>query len=915
MSKTNTVRDHFGICPLHGKTCPNYVPPEGDVGAKLLILGEGPGVTEFRTKDPFSGESGELLNKTLDSVGWPREHSILYNSVPCNTSGTPQTPTEADVNTFRPSLIALVEHLKPKVIVAVGNWAMFATMKKKTGIVKLNAIPKKVYMGTHEVLVVPSVHPAYVLRNPAAADQLVAAFKEAVRQVTSDNPSESEIVEHDIRKPDEWFQGHKVVETTEEAEAAVKVLLDCVTVAFDVETRGRPHNKGSIFTIGLCGEKGLAYVFPVATNPVVRPAVVRFFKDFTGLKLAHNAKFDVSFLRRYDYITPDNLGVDIDTMLLAHLLDETRPERGELGLKPLGKVYFAIQPYWMYKIPVEVKLKKSTTIKSMPLKDVLKKLGVEKVPFDLLAAYNARDAKLTVLLYEALMKEPEVKDSKILRVLNEISMPASQKLEEVEATGLLVDQAFLEQIIVQTQGTLSQTSTELYTVLDKIRPGNPLNKSFNWGSPKQVGEVLLTDLRLPVNKTPTGQPATDDDSLNAYIEMYTGSVNTPQADRRAKATIEMLMALRKYRKLEQKLETLENLKSAVGYDNRVHPDFVIAGPTTGRTASRNPNVQNLHRGGSTAEAMAVRDAFVAPEGYLLVDADLSMIELRWGAYFYKEPTMRRLLSTGGDMHTYTSTLAFGKLAGSVTNDERQVGKTANFLLLYGGGANRLAKTLRDSVPIEVALKLIGNKGSSRSPYNELARQLYTAFHKAYPHLQNSQREIGLAFEKKGAITSSFGRIRRFTPPPAIMAAMLTGDAEGYGSPMSYSVRSARSIGVPSYGYRQGAEEFGGEPLWKQKLLRAGINAPVQGAASDTLLLAMIFITKVIAPKYGARVINIVHDSIVSEVPEANAEEYAKAVRAALRDPSRIHKFCPEFDIPLDADVKIGKRWGSLTKLT
>jgi DNA polymerase I-like protein with 3'-5' exonuclease and polymerase domains len=450
------------------------------------------------------------------------------------------------------------------------------------------------------------------------------------------------------------------------------------------------------------------------------------------------------------------------------------------------------------------------------------------------------------MVYEKLNKELAA-DPALIRMFDKVVMPAYWAVTRMEQDGMPINLKVLDKLEIEYKAAKGKAEEALnnYAQID-------------WNSPKQVGKYLYEDLKLPVmRKTkpsdtfPDGQPSTDDDALWLLRGQHP-----------------IVEALQTYRKEKKRVETVQSLRDGVGVDGRLHSNFVIAGPSSGRTSSRDPNVQNLQRG------KGIRDFIEAGPGMALVEGDLSLIEMRWGAYIYSEPTLLRLLKEGKDLHRYTASLAFGKEEDAITPKERQLGKTTNFLLLYGGGADRLSTELRSTGMTKAeaiqVLQAMGKTVNVDDPISLVAYALWQAFHRAYPRLKPAHAAIADDIHREKYVRSIFGRIQRLPEIDAM------------------------------------------KRMHSDHAARVGINMVVQGPASDTCLLALIKVVNDIAPKYGAKTIDTVHDAILAEVPEAQAHDFAVALKEVMEHPP-LRDFDIVMPIPILAEIKSGKSWGSLSE--
>jgi DNA polymerase-1 len=412
------------------------------------------------------------------------------------------------------------------------------------------------------------------------------------------------------------------------------------------------------------------------------------------------------------------------------------------------------------------------------------RISFEQVDVARATEYAAEDADITLRLHQTLWPQLE-RDSKLSYVYGQIEIPATAVLFAMERHGVLLDSSALE---VQ-----SRELGERMLALEKgahEQAGQP----FNLNSPKQIQEILFTQQKLPVvKKTPGGAPSTDEDVLQQLALDYP----LPR----------LILDYRGVAKLKStytdKLPRMVN--RATG---RVHTNYNQAVAVTGRLASNDPNLQNIPV--RNAEGRRIREAFIAPSGYVIVSADYSQIELRIMAHLSQDPNLLSAFAAEQDVHRRTAAEIFGITTEEVSSEQRRYAKVINFGLIYGMSAFGLASQL----------------GITRTA----AQQYMDRYFARYPGVaQYMQRTRDLARDR-GYVETVFGR-RLYLP----------------------EIKSGNGA------RRQGAE-------------RAAINAPMQGTAADLIKLAMIVVQQWIEREaLASRLIMQVHDELVLEVPDSELE--------------------------------------------
>lgn len=379
-------------------------------------------------------------------------------------------------------------------------------------------------------------------------------------------------------------------------------------------------------------------------------------------------------------------------------------------------------------------------------------------------------------------------------VFTDIEMPLVPVLEAMERTGIRLEPAVLADLSGRLETSLAGLERDIHA-----EAGGP----FNINSSQQLAEVLFARRGLPVVRrtAKTRAPSTDADVLQ---ELAARGFRLPA----------LILEYREQAKL--KSTYVDALPRQVAADGRIHTRFNQAVAATGRLSSSDPNLQNIPVRSELGRA--VRDAFVAAPGHLLVAADYSQIELRVLAHLANEPTLLAAFAAGEDIHAATAALVFGVAAELVGPDQRRAAKTINFGLIYGMGAYSLARDLGVST-------------------GEAQRFIDTYFARL-PRVREYLEGIKVQARATGRVSTLFGRIRRIEGLQAANA-QLRGNAE-----------------------------------------RQAINAPVQGTAADLIKLAMIRLHERLRGA-GASLVLQVHDELIVEAPEADVGATGELMREAM----------------------------------
>jgi DNA polymerase-1 len=425
--------------------------------------------------------------------------------------------------------------------------------------------------------------------------------------------------------------------------------------AFDTETDSLDPMRANLVGISFSVEPGkacyipLAHDYPSAPAQLPRDATLDALRPLLAdpgkKKLGQHGKYDLHVLRRHGV---DVAGYADDTLLESFVLEAglQRHDMDSLAERHLG-------------------------YQTMKYEQVAGK-GAKSIPFSHVALddatrYAAEDADVTLRLHRTLKPRLEAEPG-LLSVYRDIEMPLVPVLERIEANGVLVDAAELRRQsadLSRRMLALQQQATEL------------AGRTFNMDSPRQLGQLLFEELKLPaLVKTPGGAPSTNEEALEAIADQH-----------------ELPRVILDYRGLAKLRSTYtDKLPEMVNPDTgRVHTSYHQAGAATGRLSSNDPNLQNIPI--RTEDGRRIRRAFVAPEGRVLLACDYSQIELRIMAHLSEDAALVRAFESGADIHRATAAEVFGKRLEEVGPNERRAAKAINFGLMYGMGAFGLARQL------------------------------------------------------------------------------------------------------------------------------------------------------------------------------------------------------------------------------
>ncbi|WP_284450474.1 DNA polymerase I [Methylophaga thalassica] len=539
--------------------------------------------------------------------------------------------------------------------------------------------------------------------------------------------------------------------------------------AFDTETTSLDYLDARIVGVSFAVKAGEAAYLPLKHDYPGAPDQLDFdeimhdlkplLESPKHLKVGQNLKYDRHVLLNHGI---DLQGIAHDTMLESYVLDSTatRHDMDSLAQKYLGRDTIHFED-------IAGKGKKQLTFNE---------IGIEQA-----SPYAAEDADITLQLHQTLWPKIE-KIPSLAKVYKELEMPLLPVLNTLERNGVNIDIWMLQQQSDNMARQIADLEEQAYTVA---------GQKFNLGSPKQLQEILYKKQQLPVKKkTPKGQPSTAEEVLQ---ELADEGYELPQ----------IIMQYRGLSKLKStytdKLPLQVNKSSG-----RVHTSYHQAVTATGRLSSSDPNLQNIPI--RSENGRRIREAFVASDGYVLLAADYSQIELRIMAHLSGDKSLLNAFANGEDIHRHTASEIFGVALEEVTSDQRRSAKAINFGLIYGMSAHGLSRQL----------------GIERHQ----AADYMNVYFERYPGVRQYMDNTRQQAKDQGYVETIFGR-RLYLP----------------------EINSSNGM------RRQYAE-------------RTAINAPMQGSAADIIKRAMIDIhTWLSNADTGIKMIMQVHDELVFEVPK------------------------------------------------
>jgi len=584
-------------------------------------------------------------------------------------------------------------------------------------------------------------------------------------------------------------QNFSVILTENDFAFWLKKLEQAPLFAFDTETTSLNYLDARIVGVSFAVTVGEAAYLPLTHDYIGAPqqldrdyalqALKPLLEDPNKFKVGQNLKYDRHVLLNHDI---DLQGIQHDTMLQSYVLDSTatRHDMDSLAEKYLERTTIHFED-------IAGKGKKQLTFNQIDIEQA--------------GPYAAEDADITLQLHHVLWPQIEAIPS-LKSVYTELEIPLLPVINQLERNGVNIDIWMLQQQSDELAHTLAKLEQQAWDIA---------GQEFNLGSPKQLGEILYEKLELPIlKKTPKGQASTAEAVLQ---ELADDGYELPQ----------VLMHYRSLSKL--KSTYTDRLPEQVNrVTGRVHTSYHQAVTATGRLSSSDPNLQNIPI--RSEEGRRIREAFVAPEGYTILAADYSQIELRIMAHLSQDPGLLKAFAAGEDIHRHTAAEIFGTTLDKVSSDQRRSAKAINFGLIYGMSAHGLSKQL----------------GIERHQ----AADYMTTYFERYPGVKHYMESTRDQAKLDGYVETLFGR-RLYLP----------------------EINSSNGM------RRQYAE-------------RTAINAPMQGTAADIIKRAMISIHGWLSSTdTSIRMIMQVHDELVFEVPTAQIDLAKTSIEQFMVDAAQL----------------------------
>jgi DNA polymerase-1 len=582
-------------------------------------------------------------------------------------------------------------------------------------------------------------------------------------------------------------------------------------VALDTETDSLDARRARMVGFSLAVAPGRACYVPIrhgdADDMLAQPAPAQvpparafallrpLLEDPTVLKVFQHAKYDLEVFAREENGGFAAIAPVDDTMMISYAM--AAGKHGH-GMDELSVLHLNHAPIRFDEVTGTGKAR----------------IPFSRVPLDRATAYAAEDADVTLRLW--LLLKPRLREEGALALYEQVERRMIAVLRDMEAAGIKVDGAELARIGEDFSARLAVLEKQIHALA---------GRAFNVGSPKQLGEILFDEMKLAGGrKGKTGAYSTDASVLEDL----------------AAQGVELAARVLDWRQLAKLKSTyVEALAAQIDpADRRVHTSYGMAGTSTGRLSSNDPNLQNIPI--RTEEGLRIRRAFVAEPGHVLLAADYSQIELRLLAHLAEVPTLREAFARGEDIHARTAAEIFHLDPAQVDKEARRRAKTINFGIIYGMSAFGLAARL-GIPPAE-------------------GRAIIDAYFAQYPGIRQEMERCKEEARTHGFVRTPFGR----------------------------------KLWIPDIAAKDPMRRAGAE--------RAAINAPFQGGAAEIIKRAMVRIPRALRQAgLAARMLLQVHDELVFEVPEAEAEATGRLVKDIMESVATLR-------VPLAVEVGTGRSW-------
>lgn len=837
----------------------------GGAKMKIMFLQDCPSELDDKNEKAFFGKSCANFRSLLSDLDIDPQECYYTSLIKC--VHPQEDPKPNQVEACKDYLTAEIEVIDPDIIVPMGNKALKFCIGR-VGLTKVRGNAQEVELMGRKRIILPIMHPRSVRIKPQYKDAIITDLK-TLKELHENGMTEVSGV------------NYRSLDTLEEVrEEIARFKKEAKILCFDLETTGTsPYLKESkIVCISLTDKTHYGVVIPLyhRESPFwgyERGTVVKLLRDLledpTIPKVAHNGKFDIEWL--HYWLNIDVANFSFDTML-AHYIAVSE-ERGTQGLKSQAWEFTDMGGYDNDLDEARAKLPEAI------------RYNYDNIPWNTLKTYAVADVDCCLRLME--VYQPLIEDNpKWVTLMNDILMPASYALRDLEENGMKFDvelsekykKTYSDEIARITQRLesypevlqIEREKQALFREREQIRliPAKDRTEEekkkfrdykkydgykFNWGSVSQLTELLYGKLGLKCDIiTDTGNPSTGEEAL---IEL-SAQHEIPK----------LLLELRKVNTLNSMfIQKLPNMRDA---NDIVHPSFNLTGTQTGRMSSENPNAQQMPRKSEDPLSFQYHNEPKAlfksrfGENGCVINVDYSALEMRVAGVISADKNLTSALLSGADLHKATASKVWGVPIEEVPKDMRTNAKAVNFGVIYGKSGVTFAQDLYYDKS--------GKDPKKTSDWEKAKAQgikLVEDYLNTFSGLKKWLSDTKKFAYKHGYVETMFGRRRRL--------------------PELYSKVNA---------LKSGAE-------------RQAINAPIQGTGSDFTLLSIIKIIKTMKEQHLKSVmICTVHDSLVFDVYIPELPTVAKLVKNIME---HVHEPYIDTPVPIKADIELGKNYGSV----
>jgi DNA polymerase-1 len=586
----------------------------------------------------------------------------------------------------------------------------------------------------------------------------------------------------------DWcYDKYCLVDTPAKFDAFLKGLKKQKRFAIDLETTDLDPLKADLVGLAITWEEACAHYLPVrgpeGSDLLDKAATLKALKPILEnpkvAKVNQNIKYDLLVLRQQGI---DLQGISGDPMIAHYLLHAGERTHGldDLAQRLLGHTNISI---------TQLIGKGKTQIR------------MDQVATQRVAEYSGEDVDVALRLADKL--EAELKSEKLQELYGGVEIPLIDVLAEMEFNGVRLDVPFLNRLSVDMAGQLETIEKEIHGLA---------GREFNIASPKQLRVILFDELKLPATKrtATSGEASTDQETLERLAAIHPLPKKITEHRQLAKLKGTYVDAL----------PALVNPQTG-----RVHTSFNQTVAATGRLSSSDPNLQNIPA--RTEMGQQIRKAFIPRDGWQLLTADYSQVELRLLAHFSGDANLKAAFAEEKDVHTSVAAEIFKVTEAKVNSEQRRVAKTVNFGVIYGMSGHGLAMRLR--IPVKDASQFIDD------------------YFDRFPAVAKYQERLLQKCATEKCVGTILGRRRLI---------------EGVRVRASYD-----GLNQPE---------------------REAVNMEIQGSAADLMKLAMLDAHRRLRDeKFQAKMLLTVHDELVFEAPPKEIKRLGRMVREAMSGAMKI----------------------------